>query len=93
MSYRINLENVLEYIKLDNEIKAKAKILEAMKTDFIEQMKTEGLEEKTVGNGKGKVTYKNNPQNGFSQKLFGKDNPELLEKYKVLTDCYKLTVI
>lgn len=90
--YRINYENTEEYIRLKNEIDAKMKILEAMKNDFIAQMKKEGKTEKTVGNGKGKVTYTNNPQNRFDQKSFGADHPDLLAQYKKLQDRWSLNV-
>ena len=69
------------------------KTLETMKSDFIAQLKTEGKLEKTVGNGKGKVTYTNSPQNRFNQKRFGKDHPELLAEYKEMQDRWTLTVI
>ena len=90
--YRINYENTEEFIRLKNEIEIKTRKLEEMKADFIEQMKSEGLAEKIVGNGKGKVTYTNNPQNRFNQKRFGNDHPELLSEYKELQDRWTLTV-
>ena len=90
--YRINYENTEEYIRLKNEIDMKTKKLEEMKADFIEQMKSEGLDEKIVGNGKGKVTYTNNPQTRFNQKRFGNDHPDLLSEYKELQDRWTLTV-
>lgn len=91
--YRINYENTEEYIRLKNEIDEKSKKLEAMKNDFIAQLKEEGKTEKTVGNGKGKVTYTNNPQNRFNQSKFGKDYPELLAEYKELQDRWSLKVV
>lgn len=92
MKYRINLDNVEQYMKIDNQIKDLTKLLEAMKADFIEQMKAEGLTEKKVGNGKGKVTYTNSPQNRFNQKKFGSDHPDLLEAYREPTDRWTLKV-
>ncbi len=90
--YRINYENTEEFIRLKNEIAEKSKILEAMKADFITQMKAEGLTEKTVANGKGKVTYTNNPQNRFNQSKFKADYPELEKAYKELQDRWTLSV-
>ena len=84
--YRINYENTEEYIRLENEIAEKSKVLKAMKADFIAQLQAEGKTEKTVGNGKGKVTYKNSPQNRFNQSKFKKDYPDLLQEYTELQD-------
>ena len=90
MSYRINLENVEKLIQLKNQIKEAQKLYDEIESDFIDQMKKEGIEEKLVGNGKGKVTYKNNPQRRFNQKKFGTDYPDLLEEYKEFRDCWSL---
>ena len=90
--YRINYDNVEKYMMLENQIKDLTKVLEEMKADFITQMKTEGITEKKVANGKGKVTYTNTPQNRFNQKKFGADHPDLLEEYKELADRWSLRV-
>jgi len=86
------MDNVNLYKTIYNELKEKEKQLESIKNDFINQLHAEGIEEKTVGNGKAIVSYKNQPSKTFNQSSFAMAYPELKEQFTELKDKYYFKV-